>query len=82
MSAHRLEPASSIIRKIGIDNVVAVTGKHVSRVYRWMYPKEKGGTGGVIPYDDARGLLAYAQTNNIDLTPGDFFAAPEAERAA
>jgi len=77
MSEKHLEPAKSIIAKIGIDKVSEITGKHVSRVYRWMYPKERGGTGGMIPQNDAPALLAYAKANHIELSPADFFAIPE-----
>lgn len=77
MSADHLDPASSIIRKIGVDTVAAVTGKHISRVYRWMYPKERGGTGGFIPSTDAMALLEYARSNDLDLKPDEFFAKPE-----
>lgn len=74
MSETHLNPAKSVIDKIGIDKVVTITGKHVSRVYRWMYPKERGGTGGRVPQEDAEKLLAYAKENKIDLSPADFFA--------
>lgn len=49
MSSEHLEPARTVIAKIGVDKVAEITGKHVSRVYRWMYPKSRGGTGGLIP---------------------------------
>ena len=77
MSEKHLDPAKSIIAKIGIDKVSEITGKHVSRVYRWMYPKDRGGTGGLIPQGDAPALLAYAKANEIDLSPADFFAVRE-----
>lgn len=73
MSDTHLEPAKSIIAKIGIEKVSELTGKHVSRVYRWMYPKERGGTGGLIPQSDAPALLKYARDNSIDISPADFF---------
>ncbi|RWO29612.1 MAG: hypothetical protein EOS10_22485 [Mesorhizobium sp.] len=73
MSEAHLDPAKSIIAKIGIEKAAEITGKHVSRVYRWMYSKERGGTGGLIPNDAAPALLAWAQENNIDLSPADFF---------
>ena len=81
MSADHLEPASSIIRKVGIDTAVTVTGKHISRVYRWMYSKERGGTGGAIPHRDALALLEHAKANGLDLKPEDFFAKPSSEGA-
>jgi transposase len=82
MSEKHLDPAKSIIAKIGIDKVSEITGKHVSRVYRWMYSKERGGTGGVIPQGDAPALLAYAKANQIELEAAEFFAVPEQAGAA
>jgi hypothetical protein len=77
MSDKHLDPAKSIIAKIGIDKVSELTGKHVSRVYRWMYSKERGGTGGFIPNADAPALLAYAKETGLDLKAEDFFAVRE-----
>jgi hypothetical protein len=77
MSDAHLEPAKSIIAKIGIEKVAEITGKHVSRVYRWMYPKERGGTGGLIPQTDAPTILKYARDNSIELSPADLFPAQE-----
>ena len=74
MSDRNLEPASTVLAKIGgVEVASKVTGKHVSRVYRWTYPREKGGTGGVIPHDDATKLLKHASENNLELTAADFF---------
>lgn len=83
MSEKHLEPAKTIIGrfgdgKAGVDKVSDITGKHVSRVYRWMYPKDRGGTGGLIPQGDCALLLAHAQQNGISLTPADFFPSVEA----
>lgn len=72
MSAKHLDPAKTIIGKIGIEKVSELTGKHVSRVYRWMYPKERGGTGGFIPNADAPVLLAYAKKNKLKISASDF----------
>ncbi|WP_246723514.1 hypothetical protein [Rhizobium sp. ARZ01] len=79
MSEKHLEPAKSIIAKIGIEKVSEITGKHVSRVYRWMYPKDRGGTGGIIPQSDVPGLLAYARANEIEITANDFLPILTAE---
>lgn len=73
MSDEHLEPAKSVIAKIGIKQVSEVTGTHITRVYRWMYTKERGGTNGVIPNAAARALLAYAAEKGIDLSAADFF---------
>lgn len=75
MSDQHLEPARGVIAKIGIDKVSELTGKHVSRVYRWMYPRDRGGTGGVIPASYAPRLLRYAKANGIDLSAEEFFPA-------
>lgn len=73
MKNARLEPAKSVIEKIGIETAASVTGKHVSRIYRWMSPRTKGGTDGYIPPTDAELLLQHAHANDIDLNPEDFF---------
>jgi len=73
MSDNHLEPAKSVIAKVGVEKVSAVTGKHISRVYRWMYPKDRGGTGGIIPQADAFRILAHARTEGIPLSADDFF---------
>jgi hypothetical protein len=70
------EPAKTVIDKCGGPQKVAeVTGRDVSRVYRWMYPRDRGGTGGIIPHDEATTLLAWAPTASVPLSPADFFAA-------
>ncbi len=72
-----LNPAKSIIATCGgFEAVAQITGKSISRVYRWTYPKERGGTGGIIPTRDARKLLAYANREGIDLSPSVFLADP------
>lgn len=82
MSEKQLEPARTILAKIGgVDVAAKITGKHVSRIYRWTYPREKGGTGGVVPHEDATKLLEHAKANGVDLVADDFFA-PELQRAA
>lgn len=79
MSRHQLAPASLIITKIGGPRAVSeVTGRSIARVYRWMAPKECGGTGGTIPYQEAKKLLKVAENLGLDLTPADFFHSGEA----
>lgn len=74
-----LDPARSVIAKLGgPDAVRAITGKSLSRIYRWMYPADRGGTDGVIPHVDARKMLDHAKANGIDLSPADFFPVSEA----
>jgi hypothetical protein len=82
MTDKQLEPARTVLAKIGgVEVASKVTGKHVSRIYRWTYPREKGGTGGVVPHDDATKLLAHARAKEIDLTADDFFQAETLQEA-
>jgi hypothetical protein len=75
MSDRNLEPAHTVIAKAGgVDAVAAITGKHVSRIYRWTYPRAKGGTGGVVPHEDATKILRYAAEHDLPISPQDFFA--------
>jgi len=76
-----MDPAKSILDRIGYENAARVTGKHISRVYRWTYPSgAREGTGGVIPHADAVKLLAYARTEGIDLDEADFMRAPSVSK--
>ena len=72
-----MDPARTIIEMIGgVDVTSRITGKHISRVYRWMYPHERGGTGGTIPQPEALKLLDYAREHAIPLTSDDFMQKP------
>ena len=42
-------------------------------VYRWTYPVERGGTGGVIPIKRMHQMIAYAGKKKIRLSIKDFF---------
>ena len=45
-----LNPASHIIALLGGPQATAeLAGVHISRVFRWTYPKARGGTGGLVP---------------------------------
>lgn len=81
-----LEPARSVILKFGdgkslsdgIDAVARIVGRHRTRVYRWMLPAEKGGTGGIIPGRAQRLLFEYAKRERLDVEATDFFGAEAA----
>lgn len=85
MANHKyLDPAHSVIRKFagpdgklsaGIDAVAAITGADRTRVYRWMRPREKGGTGGLIPSRQQKKLFDHARKTKMSVGPGDFFNA-------
>jgi transposase len=76
-----LEPAHTVIRKFavngklssGIDLISEITGSDRTSVYRWMRPKEKGGTGGLVPTKQQPKLLEYAKENRLALATADFF---------
>ena len=69
--------ASRIIEKCGgVVMVAELVGVDVSRVYRWTYPRDRGGTGGVIPAKHQQRLMARAREHGIDLMPADFFDLP------
>lgn len=72
-----MEPAKSILDRIGVEKAAEITGKHISRVYRWTYPAgAREGTGGIIPHADAIKLLEYCRIADIPLSEADFMQAP------
>lgn len=73
-----MDPASTIITKLGGEaKVSAITETAYTAPYRWQQPKDKGGTGGLIPQRHHPKLLSFAQENKIDLKPADFLPVPE-----
>lgn len=75
-----MEPAKSILDRIGMETAARITGKSISRIYRWTYPADRGGTGGVIPHSDALKLLKYAQTKRLNIDASAFLQPPTAAR--
>lgn len=66
--------AARVIQKAGGHQAVAEwLGIHISRVYRFTYPKDRGGTGGVIPAEHQSTILQKAREAGRDLQPADFF---------
>jgi hypothetical protein len=57
----------------GVALICAWTGLLPVAVYKWTYPKEKGGTGGHIPSWRQGTILACARASGIALMPADFF---------
>lgn len=71
-----MDPASSIIKRLGGEAVVSqITETAYTAPYRWQYSREKKGTGGVIPQRYHRTLLDYARSKGIRLRADDFLAA-------
>lgn len=74
----RMEPAKTVVYIMGGTKIVAqVAGVHTSQVSKWRWPKERGGTDGLIPMKNAILLLAEARRLGIKLTESDFFPAVE-----
>lgn len=73
-----MEPASSLIKRFGVDKISKWAG--VSRVscYRWTYPKEKGGTGGQIPQRHWTTIIEGAKADGHAVTHSDFLPRLEA----
>lgn len=72
--------AQNIISKCGGPTIVAkMVGIDLSQVYRWTYPRNRGGTNGLIPAQHQQTLLREAHRHGIDLSPDDFFDAAMAE---
>lgn len=68
-----MDPASSIIKRLGGEAVVSrITETAYTAPYRWQYPREKKGTGGVIPQRHHPVLLDYARSKGIVLRADDF----------
>lgn len=68
------EPAKTIIKKFGgFIEVAKICGVDVSRVHRWTYPQNRGGSNGFIPVARQDELLAEAKRRRIKLKRDDFF---------
>ncbi len=46
--------------------------KTVTSIYRWVYPKEKGGTGGLVPPQAWDSIIKAAHYEGIQITQQDF----------
>lgn len=70
--------AELIIRRFGghkrMAEIFALLGMpyNLSTIYRWNYPKEKGGTGGVIPTTAWPEIQKAARLEGVLLKPEDF----------
>ncbi len=76
-----MEPAKTVIKICGgCEAVAKMTGRHHTNVRRWTYPKEKGGTGGLIPTDAQAILYREALRLGIKLKPDHFFVPAPSEK--
>ena len=72
-------PAFKIITSFGGHAAVAgIAGVAMSAVYKWDYPKARGGTGGLVPQRHHAALLKAARERGIAVLPQDFIFNAEA----
>lgn len=73
-----MSQAQNIIAKFGgVPALAKAAGLSLNSVYKWTYPKERGGTGGLIPTDKLPAVLDAAQANGIQITVDDLRGAPQ-----
>lgn len=71
-----MTPAERIIKRCGgVARTAEIVGRTQSVVHRWTYPKNRGGTGGMIPGAAQVKLLEAAARGEVDIRPDDFFVA-------
>jgi hypothetical protein len=81
MSEAPLSQAARIFRKFGgapqlckaLAAVGADAARNVSAVYRWNLPKERGGSGGLIPTSAIGDVMRAARLEGIVITPDDLY---------
>ena len=67
-----LPAAERIIKAFGgAKNLSELTGIDLSSIYRWKYPKDKGGTDGAIPHGNHFKIMQAAKESKINITRSD-----------
>lgn len=78
-----MTPAQHIIDLFGgVGALHKATGTPRSTIYRWTWPKERGGTDGHIPRWHHDDLLKAAEQNGLTLAPIDLVQPPTDEGRA
>ena len=79
-----MEPAASIIAKLGGVTVVArALNVNIARVTAWRRPRGRSsGTGGAIPHWHVARLLEFARERGVPLSPLDFAPVPDQQGSA
>ena len=68
-----INDAALIIKLFGgVKSLANAINKDPATIYRWTYPKNKGGTGGLIPSAALRKITEAAQHLNISLYEHEF----------
>jgi hypothetical protein len=87
--SNKLDPAYSIVRKFDepeakgkparSGTVVLAARLDIDRstVQKWTMARERGGTGGFIPFQYHGKILTFAEQIGIDLDPAEFVLRPE-----
>lgn len=75
-----MEPAKSIIEMLGGANAVAAfVNRKAPTVYRWAYPKSRGGLDGNVPAELRPKLIEMAAGLGKSLDHADFYRREAAE---
>ena len=73
-----LNPAATVLARVGGAGPLAqLLRLDRSAVHRWALPKDRGGSGGLIPARHHQRLLALAAAHGIALTAADLIAVPK-----
>lgn len=75
------EPKTQVARiaeRFGVTlyGLARIANRDISCVYRWSYPKERGGTGGAIPATAMTHIANQARVYGVLLLPSDFDPRP------
>ena len=73
MTAASKTPATRIIARFGVPNLVKWTGRHRGRVHAWTWPRARGGTDGVVPHGVRALIISGAKTDlGVEVSFADF----------
>lgn len=61
---------------VTLYGLARIANRDISCVYRWSYPKSRGGTGGAIPATAMAHLANQARVYGVLLQPSDFDPRP------
>jgi len=77
------EPAFGIVMAFGgPEKLAELSGKPIQTIRRWMRPKDRHGTGGVIPHWHHADLLDLARQQRVRLRRTDFMPMTAIDRLA
>lgn len=65
-------PAARLIKQFGVATLAGWTRRDRSRVHAWTWPKDRGGTGGLVPHAVRSSIIEGAAAKGEVLTYADF----------